>query len=217
MARLGSAYQQNLAGRNLRKNVKSFVHHNQPCQFFLHFTTSVSKKRPSAAKFYVSGLAISACPRYNLCKIQQFYGDFHEISCAYCRWREREQSVSAHLSGTAELAAQFASGFGAARDARLVGLLHDIGKYTKGFQTRLHGGPRVDHSTAGAKEAFAARNLPAALGARRTPRRAFRMQETDDDAAEETRRCSDASSGRFLPTRSGAARSRCPVAVHRTF
>lgn len=75
----------------------------------------------------------------------------------------REQSVSAHLSGTAELAAQFASGFGAARDARLVGLLHDIGKYTAGFQARLRGGPRVDHSTAGAKEAFTARNLPAAL------------------------------------------------------
>lgn len=32
------------------------------------------------------------------------------------------------------------------------GLIHDLGKYSAEFQKRLEGGPRVDHSTAGAKE-----------------------------------------------------------------
>lgn len=75
----------------------------------------------------------------------------------------RKQTVAEHLSGTAELAAGFASGFAAQQDARYAALLHDIGKYTAGFQARLNGGVRVDHSTAGAKAAFASRNLPAAL------------------------------------------------------
>lgn len=75
----------------------------------------------------------------------------------------RTQTVAEHLQGTAALAAEFASGFGAEEDARLAGLLHDVGKYTKEFQNRLRGGAVVDHATAGAKEAFARRNLHAAL------------------------------------------------------
>ncbi len=75
----------------------------------------------------------------------------------------REQTVKSHLEGTADLAAQFASAFEAEADARLAALLHDMGKYTPGFQKRLRGGPRVDHSTAGAQEAFRRRNLPVAL------------------------------------------------------
>ena len=74
-----------------------------------------------------------------------------------------KQSIAEHLTGTATLAVQFASRFGAEQDARYTSLLHDIGKYTTGFQARLQGGPCVDHATAGAKEAFAAHNLPAAL------------------------------------------------------
>ena len=62
----------------------------------------------------------------------------------------REQTVDAHLQGTGELAAYFASAFQAEEHGRLVGLAHDIGKYTEGFQKRLHGGPKVDHATAGA-------------------------------------------------------------------
>ena len=31
------------------------------------------------------------------------------------------------------------------------GRLHDLGKYSEPFNRRLHGGPSVDHSTAGAK------------------------------------------------------------------
>ena len=67
----------------------------------------------------------------------------------------REQTVYEHLTGTAKLAKQFAAAFGAEEDGYLLGLLHDIGKYSDAFQYRLDGGVRVDHSTAGAKEACA--------------------------------------------------------------
>lgn len=67
----------------------------------------------------------------------------------------REQTVYEHLTGTAELAKQFAAAFGAEEDGYLLGFLHDIGKYSDAFQHRLDGGVRVDHSTAGAKEACA--------------------------------------------------------------
>lgn len=66
----------------------------------------------------------------------------------------RVQTVKEHLEGTAELAAEFARPFGGESQARLAGLLHDIGKYSEEFQRRLDGGPKVDHSTAGAKVAF---------------------------------------------------------------
>ena len=66
----------------------------------------------------------------------------------------RQQTIQEHLEGTAELAAEFACPFGGEEQARLAGLLHDIGKYSDAFQRRLAGGPKVDHSTAGAKVAF---------------------------------------------------------------
>lgn len=68
--------------------------------------------------------------------------------------RERTQTVQEHLQGTARLAAEFARPFGGESQARLAGLLHDIGKYSDAFQRRLAGGPPVDHSTAGAKVAY---------------------------------------------------------------
>ena len=62
----------------------------------------------------------------------------------------RRQTVAEHLEGTAALCRRFAAAFDAGEYGELVGLTHDLGKCTKGFQDRLlHGGPRVDHATAG--------------------------------------------------------------------
>lgn len=70
----------------------------------------------------------------------------------------RFQTVLEHLKGTANLASKFADSFNAQPQAYLAGILHDIGKYSKAFQRRLNGSSeKVDHSTAGAKEAFTLR------------------------------------------------------------
>ena len=64
--------------------------------------------------------------------------------------------LSEHLRETGRLAGEFAKHFGAGAEvlAQQAGLLHDLGKYSAEFQHRLQGDPtRVDHSTAGAKEA----------------------------------------------------------------
>ena len=77
--------------------------------------------------------------------------------------RERMQTVKEHLQGTAALAEAFARPFEGGEQAKLAGKLHDIGKYSREFQHRLEGGPKVDHSTAGGKEAFQLRQLEAAF------------------------------------------------------
>ena len=41
--------------------------------------------------------------------------------------------------------------------------LHDVGKYSDAFQLRLKGGPKVDHSTAGAQEAWVRQHLHTAF------------------------------------------------------
>lgn len=65
------------------------------------------------------------------------------------------QTVTNHLEGTAKQSAAFARAFGAEEAGCLVGLAHDIGKFSDAFQRRLHGSlERVDHSTAGASECF---------------------------------------------------------------
>lgn len=69
----------------------------------------------------------------------------------------RIQTVEEHLAGTAELAKEFASPFGADEYGYCVGELHDVGKYSAEFQRHiLRNGPKVDHSTAGAKAALQA-------------------------------------------------------------
>lgn len=63
------------------------------------------------------------------------------------------QTIKTHLFETAKLAKLFAESFNNPESGYICGLLHDIGKYSKEFQKRIHGGKNiVDHSTAGAIE-----------------------------------------------------------------
>lgn len=74
----------------------------------------------------------------------------------------RTQELTEHLENVALLAKDFASVFGAQQEGYAIGKLHDIGKFSKEFDKRLHGGAKVDHSTAGAIELF---NMHDLLGA----------------------------------------------------
>ena len=65
-----------------------------------------------------------------------------------------------HLENVADYASEFGSDFNAREFAYAGGLLHDIGKYSDEFQRRLEGAKiRVDHSTAGAREARSRYNV----------------------------------------------------------
>lgn len=72
----------------------------------------------------------------------------------------RKQTLLDHEENVSDIAAGFAKPFHAEIMAEIVGLLHDIGKYSYEFQTkRLTASPnnqtdRVDHSTAGAIECY---------------------------------------------------------------
>jgi len=64
------------------------------------------------------------------------------------------QLLKDHLENVANCTSGFARKFDAEQFGYAAGLLHDIGKYSPEFQRRLDGAKiRVDHSTAGAKEA----------------------------------------------------------------
>lgn len=61
------------------------------------------------------------------------------------------QALDDHLLTVAALAADRAARFDSADAARVAGMLHDLGKYSRAFQKRLEGAAaRVDHSTMGA-------------------------------------------------------------------
>ena len=64
---------------------------------------------------------------------------------------EHWQTLQSHSVNVGEMAAEFARVFGAQEIACQTGQLHDLGKYSEAFDHRLHGGPSVDHATAGAK------------------------------------------------------------------
>lgn len=93
-------------------------------------------------------------------RLAELYG-VGEISAPQTRFyahrREREarenwQPLIEHLQKTAEMARDFGKDANVGELAYIAGQLHDLGKYSAEFQRRLEGGPRVDHSTAGAKE-----------------------------------------------------------------
>lgn len=64
------------------------------------------------------------------------------------------QTIEEHLENTAKISSGFAEKFEQKEFGYLAGILHDIGKYSEKFQKRLGGANiKVDHATAGAKEA----------------------------------------------------------------
>ena len=69
----------------------------------------------------------------------------------------RVQLLLEHLQGVSNLAGEFADAFGEKEMGKLVGLYHDIGKYSKEFQEyiRAGGGRKIDHSSAGMQELMA--------------------------------------------------------------
>lgn len=76
----------------------------------------------------------------------------------------REEPILEHLLKTARLAREFAGVFGAGDLGELAAMGHDTGKYSREFKRRIRqNGPRVDHSTAGAKELYRLGSAEAAL------------------------------------------------------
>jgi CRISPR-associated endonuclease/helicase Cas3 len=70
--------------------------------------------------------------------------------------KEDWQPLAEHLTDVGRRAREAADVFGAGALAEVAGLLHDLGKYTDGFQARLEGkAPRLDHATHGARIAQA--------------------------------------------------------------
>lgn len=65
---------------------------------------------------------------------------------------EKWQMLEDHLKEVSRLAGEFAAKFGNKKMGEVIGLAHDIGKYSDEFQKRLLGyKERVDHSSAGAQ------------------------------------------------------------------
>lgn len=65
---------------------------------------------------------------------------------------EEWQTLEEHLIKVSKLAGEFAGKFGNKEMGEVIGLAHDIGKYSDEFQQRLLGNKkRVDHSSAGAQ------------------------------------------------------------------
>jgi CRISPR-associated endonuclease/helicase Cas3 len=76
-----------------------------------------------------------------------------------CSCSQAEQSVCEHLQEVAELCEKFAQKVGVPEAGRLLGLLHDFGKYSSEFQKYIRAEKKVkilkkgkiDHATAGAQ------------------------------------------------------------------
>lgn len=75
------------------------------------------------------------------------------------------QLLLEHLKNVSELSEKFAECLNLSEYAEIIGMLHDIGKYSNRFQERINGNDRikVDHSTCGAQEAFKMKLLMAAF------------------------------------------------------
>ena len=68
---------------------------------------------------------------------------------------KKEQPLLEHLKNVSELSKKFAECLNLSDYAEIIGMLHDIGKYSNRFQQRINGAEiSVDHSTCGTQEAF---------------------------------------------------------------
>ncbi len=86
------------------------------------------------------------------------------------KFDQQEQTVLAHLLGTAEKCSQFAQKIALGEIGKILGILHDLGKYSQSFQNYIQSGSgllnpdlddnyidsklqkgKIDHSTAGAQ------------------------------------------------------------------
>lgn len=78
------------------------------------------------------------------------------------------QPLVDHLRAVAALSGEFAQPFGAEELGKLVGMLHDLGKYSDAFVRRISGsGAKTDHATAGAQAVWNAypKTIPAIIAA----------------------------------------------------
>ena len=80
-----------------------------------------------------------------------YYAHFAQDEFGNLLSYEHWQTLQSHSVNVGEMAAEFAQVFGAQEIACQTGKLHDLGKSSEAFNCRLHGGPSVDHATAGAK------------------------------------------------------------------
>ena len=76
-----------------------------------------------------------------------------------------EQPLLEHLKNVSELSEKFAKCLNLSDYADIIGMLHDIGKYSNRFQERINGNEKikVDHSTCGSQEAFKMKLLMASF------------------------------------------------------
>jgi CRISPR-associated helicase Cas3/CRISPR-associated endonuclease Cas3-HD len=74
--------------------------------------------------------------------------------------KEEWQELKEHLKNVSAKSGEFAQKFNHKNFGEIIGLFHDLGKYSNEFQKRLSGGRKVDHATAGAIELAARFNKP---------------------------------------------------------
>ncbi|MFQ5739188.1 MAG: CRISPR-associated endonuclease Cas3'' [Acidobacteriota bacterium] len=95
----------------------------------------------------------------------------------------REDPLYSHLQDVADRAAEYAKAFDASAEARLAGLLHDLGKYGRLFQRRLQGKERgIDHWSAGAWEALGTYKLQGVASALAIQGHHLGLQQAGKDA-----------------------------------
>ena len=118
---------------------------------------------PVRVRLTWAGLRLDSCGRKG--------GSANDPSLAHSPSKDgsRIDTVADHLKAVSERAAEYAAAFGAdaKEEARLAGLLHDLGKYGELFQKRLRGeAEHIDHWSSGAwyaLDVFKHRGLAAAL------------------------------------------------------